>query len=81
MIGVTFQVPDLNFTTSTIPMQLIPQIGHQIFLGDFITEEEENKICSENKNPNIDSLIVKNVTWLRSPRHKEIYVLITLFND
>lgn len=78
MIGVTFQVPHLDFTSSTIPMQYIPQKGDQVFLGDFISEDESKNILSKNKNPNIDSLVVAHTTWLRGPNHKEVYIIITL---
>lgn len=78
MIGVTFQVPDLDFTSSTIPMQFIPQIGNQVFLGDFISEDESKEIIIKNKTPNIDSLVVSHITWMRSAKHKEVYVLIIL---
>ena len=78
MIGVTFQAPDLKFQTGTIPMPLVPRVGDQIFLSDFITEEDEEKILKTNTNPDIDHLFVNHVTWFRSPKEKEIYVLVIL---
>ncbi len=78
MIGVTFQVPELDFSTRVIPMAFVPRIGDQVFMSDFINEEEEAKIFENNENPEIDGLFVTNVTWFRSPKEKELYVLIIL---
>lgn len=81
MIGVNFQAPELSFTSGVVPMPMVPRIGDQIFLGDFITEDEESEILSKNERPNIDSLFVRNVTWLRSQKQKEVYVLVVLYHE
>lgn len=78
MIKAIFQLDSNSFTSKEIILPAVPSVGNQIFLGDFIDEGEERKIFEKGFSQNLDSLIVKHVTWLKSPKDKQVYILITL---
>lgn len=67
----TYLIVELGTITSEeVILPAVPSVGHQIFLSDFITEDEENKIFRKYPNMNINLLIVKHVTWLRKKKLK-----------
>ena len=76
MIKARFSVSKVNFTSDDVILPAVPAVGNQIFLGDFITEEQDVKINSNDPTFHPDLSVVKHVTWFKNK--DEVYLLIEL---
>lgn len=77
MIDVIFDVPAINFFTPKVPMPEVPRKGDQIYLNDFISDEDQELIMEKKSGINIDSLFVTHITWYRDDDQKA-YAILTL---
>lgn len=58
----------------TIDMPIIPRVGEQVYLSDFI--DEQQNISLTKKGVKLDSEVVNHVCWMKD--EKGIYVSIFL---
>ena len=79
MIKANLKIADSNFQLKiNLELPVLPNIGDQFFLGDFMDESEEEELMKIKPTTIVDDFFVVSIVWFYSKKDNEPYVMIWL---